>query len=267
MSECLMSMGGGLVAMEQLSHSGQLCGVLKSLGIVPNCPIDLGPFQDKIDKKIMCEVFRCCQDPKRNPRADGAKFSSCVDDVFNSVDQFFGRKSRYKSEVSYKKDGAPWMYGNSTTPRHPTGAFPRYPSGSRRPDVVAVKNPSLPPIASNIQNIYEFKFTNAAGVKDTWGNRQFDAYKELNNQKDPVEISEDTCNEDDPDGKKSTVLATASATQLAKDNAAAMAVNQTTAAAAAALPAGRAATAASWLGRSFGEALAAFGRMLRPIAP
>lgn len=258
--DCTMRMGGGLIAMQQLKASGELCGVLKELGLVQKCPAEvLTPAQQRaLDKMIMCEVYNCCRSPQSNPRVGNEQFSRCVDDVFRSVDSFSGWKSRYKAEVSFR-DGQPIMFPpGGTRPWYPTARFPKFPAGSKRPDIVAVSNPALAPLPGNIDAIYEFKFPG-----DKWGKDQRGAYNKIaGNSKNVVEISDDTCPDDDDDGNKRGVLETASATQLAKDNARAAAVNRATAAAVAATPIGR---GLSWLAKGFSETLAAFGTMVGAV--
>lgn len=255
-AECTMRLGGGLVALQQLKASGQLCQVLQQVGVVQRCPADaLSPAQQRVlDKKIMCEVYHCCDNAQSNPRPDGERYSQCVEDVFKSVDGFSGWKSRYKAEVSYR-DGQPIMFPpGGTRPWYPTAKVPRFPAGSKRPDVVAVVDPNLPPVQGNIDAIYEFKF---AG--DRWGDKQRLDYEEIAGDSEKVvEISANTCPADQ-DGKRQGVLETASAVQLAIDNARAAAVNQAAAQAATLWGVGK---GAAWLGKGFAEAMGAFGRLV-----
>ena len=60
--------------------------------------------------------------------------------------------------------------------------------GSRRPDIVAVYNPLVPPVAPNIRVIYEAKFG-----KDDWRAGQKEAYKKIAGAAPIVVLSEKTC--------------------------------------------------------------------------
>lgn len=218
-------MGGGLVAINGIERAGNLCKFLKPLGVVVDCP-SAGlppPVRRMLNKKIMCEIFHCCNDPKKNPRQPGEKFSSCVESVVGGADMFFGGKGRFKSEVTYLKGLEPWTRkdGSLIGPNSQRGWFPR---GSSRPDVVAVNDTSKPPTIDNIEGIYEFKFPG-----DSWGDTQKDRYQQIAGKRNLEEISESTCKDSDNNGaKQATVLATASALDLARFNAQAAAVNDAT---------------------------------------
>ena len=79
---------------------------------------------------------------------------------------------------------------------------------SRRPDVVIVKDPNLPPTQDNIKHVVEIKFGT-----DTFEKPQRDAYTEIAGDRTKVKVldpDECGCNSDD-DGKKSTVTEWATA--------------------------------------------------------
>ena len=60
-------------------------------------------------------------------------------------------------------------------------------SGTRRPDIVVVKDPTKPPTSDNIRDIYEVKFP-----PDDWGPGQKQAYRDITGR-DPVELSPGEC--------------------------------------------------------------------------
>ena len=69
---------------------------------------------------------------------------------------------------------------------------------SRRPDVVIVKDPNLPPTQDNIKHVVEIKFGT-----DTFEKPQRDAYTEIAGDRTKVKVldpDECGCNSDD-DGK------------------------------------------------------------------
>ena len=130
----------------------------------------LGPA----DKKVICKAICVCS---RQPDAgkDGADLKQqCVSRNLRDLDKSMDWQSPYKAEVNYdmsKEPPAPIM--RSTTPLEPHGYLPGwiqkywpgglddYPAGSgaiRRPDVVIVNNPALPPTQDNLRSVVEIKF-------------------------------------------------------------------------------------------------------------
>ncbi len=68
----------------------------------------------------------------------------------------------------------------------PWGDRPAIP-GTRRPDIVVVKDPTKPPTRDNIKDVYDVKFP-----PDDWGEGQFAAYRRIAG-KDPIELSPSKC--------------------------------------------------------------------------
>lgn len=121
-----------------------------------------------VDNAVICDVMCCCK---------SAEYKQvCVDQTFSAADAKLGYKSRYKSEISYNmsvKPPSPFMHRDKeerdTTQRstywqgrarddieyyHPGVGY------VRRPDIVIVENPSIPPYQSNIERVVELKFDN-----------------------------------------------------------------------------------------------------------
>lgn len=83
---------------------------------------------------------------------------------------------------------------------------------TRRPDVVIVKDPNLPPSQDNIKHVVEIKFGT-----DVFGKDQEDSYAEIAGDYTKVKVLDpDECGCNSDDGKKSTVTewATAAITTL-----------------------------------------------------
>ncbi|MCB2263802.1 MAG: VRR-NUC domain-containing protein [Candidatus Thiosymbion ectosymbiont of Robbea hypermnestra] len=134
----------------------------------------------EVDNKLLCEVMCCCAE---NPSVSGGgreMRQQCVHETLTAADAALGWQSRYKSEISYdmtatddagRKQPRPLMHrdgqGRDTT-RPSTWWQGRaceeiegYRGGRgqvRRPDVVIVKDPSLPPTRDNIVRVVEMKF-------------------------------------------------------------------------------------------------------------
>lgn len=130
-----------------------------------------------IDDKLFCAVMCCCKKGASKGAADQDLKQQCVDDVFTSADKELGWKSRYKSEISYVMNPAstpgqpmPLMSQTSGIPTKPTDYWQgraRQQLGDgwipgagmvRRPDIVVVDNPALPPAGANIERVVEMKF-------------------------------------------------------------------------------------------------------------
>jgi hypothetical protein len=130
----------------------------------------------KVDEKILCELFCCCLNTGGN--------QACVEEALTTADKETNYKARYKAEVSYNMQFEPPrpmmekdQHRELTTepiPRSDYGHLSgraeieydpalRRPAGEggyrfRRPDVVIVKDPSIPPHKSNISQVIEMKF-------------------------------------------------------------------------------------------------------------
>jgi hypothetical protein len=69
----------------------------------------------------------------------------------------------------------------------------------RRPDVVIVKDPRMPPTQDNIKQVVEIKFDD-----DTWGSLQAEDYEKISGRGKLAELTPKKCACDDPDRKKRT---------------------------------------------------------------
>jgi len=245
-----MNYCGGLVpafvAMNMLIHSDDLC---KVMGGVPGLGQQCGSnaFIDALDRLALCELFCCCE------KAKEPKNQQCVASVLMMADGFTNFNGRYKAEVPFL-NGKPVM-----STRQPARATKRRPAGSRIPDVVVVKDPTLPPTQDNIQKVYEMKFPGDSWSNETGpdGMTQQEAYQRLFGEKfEKEELTKKNCNCPDDDGEKKTkeeakasVLGLASRWRWEQEKAIMVPVNELTAgvvgAAAARTPLGREAKAAT----------------------
>jgi hypothetical protein len=150
--------------------------------LVQSCPCDPdgrppAAARRLLDDKLFCAVMCCCQKGASRGSDDQRLMQQCVDDVFTSADRDLGWKSRYKSEISYvmnppSQPGQPMplMSQTSGIPAKPTDYWQgraREQLGDqwikgvgmvRRPDIVVVDNPCLPPAGANIERVVEMKF-------------------------------------------------------------------------------------------------------------
>lgn len=146
--------------------------------------------QQAEDRSTLCLLFCCCNS---NPAIGvlGAQLKQqCVADSLNQVDRNLGYQSRYKAEISYNMTTdppSPFMhrdFSGADTTQPSTNwigriyreieGFTRGTGLVRRPDVVVVNNPAMPPVQSNIAAIYEMKFPGDPEDPD-----QMDAYNEI----------------------------------------------------------------------------------------
>lgn len=133
-----------------------------------------GAGLDPADKKVVCKaVCVCSREPDEGASGQSLK-QQCVSRNLRDVDRSMDWQSPYKAEVNYdmsKVPPAPIMRSANPLEAHPylpgwiakywPGGQDEYPAGSgavRRPDVVIVKDGSLPPTQDNIKNIVEVKF-------------------------------------------------------------------------------------------------------------
>jgi hypothetical protein len=146
--------------------------------------------QQTEDRSTLCLLFCCCN---KNPSigALGAQLKQqCVADSLNQVDRDLGYQSRYKAEISYNmttNPPSPLMhrdFSGADTTQPSTNwigriyreieGFTRASGHVRRPDVVVVNNPAMPPVQSNIAAIYEMKFPG-----DPENEKQMQAYNRI----------------------------------------------------------------------------------------
>lgn len=124
-----------------------------------------------IDEWIICLAICAC-DLAPLPSVSGMQLrQACVSAILLGLDLALSWKSSIKAEVSYdmRKPGAPTPIMDPAIPtrqRSPWGAYNEmikrygaYIRGTlRRPDVVLVNDPSLPPEQANIRRVIEIKF-------------------------------------------------------------------------------------------------------------
>ena len=169
------------VKVASLAQSGSLAaGTNGTSTLVQRCPCQGGvrpplSVRTAIDTKLVCMVMCCCGDFPEAGAADQNLMQSCVNGVFQTADQELDHKSRYKSEISYimNPDGggppSPLMSQTTVDTRASQNWILRAAQslGSswikgtgmvRRPDLVIVDDPCLPPTQGNIERIAEMKF-------------------------------------------------------------------------------------------------------------
>lgn len=145
-------------------------------GLTPDgktTPVRLKPLSlDPLDKKVICKaVCVCNRSPDRSETAAKLK-QQCVSRNLRDLDESMAWRSPYKAEVNYNMDDSPpspVMRSRTPLEPHPylpgwvqkywPGGLDGYEKGTmRRPDVVIVKDPGLPPTQDNIKNVVEIKF-------------------------------------------------------------------------------------------------------------
>ena len=180
---------------------------------------------DPKDKEILCSAICYCNYNPNKGKTQNNLYQSCVSERLKEMDEMMFNQSPYKPEITYDMHTAPpepIMNKNILTKGHEyvwgwikknwlNDKGYEYEKGqgmSRRPDVVIVKDPNLPPTQDNIKHVVEIKFGT-----DTFEKPQRDAYTEIAGDRTKVKVldpDECGCNSDD-DGKKSTVTEWATA--------------------------------------------------------
>jgi hypothetical protein len=134
------------------------------------------------------------------------------------VDKQLDHKSPYKQEINYDMTKSPpepimssevptkghdWLRGwidkrfgtSSDNPNAPRIPFKAGTGQIRRPDVVIVKDPSLPPTQDNIKQIVEMKFP-----PDEMSRQQRDAYRDIAGDPEKLKtLKPSDCNCDQPE--------------------------------------------------------------------
>ena len=129
------------------------------------------------DDKLFCAVMCCCLKGASRGASNQRLMQRCVDDVLTTADENLGWKSRYKSEISFVMnppsqpgEPMPLMSQSSGIPTKPSEYWQRRAAEQlgdgwvkgvgmvRRPDVIVVDNPELPPAPGNIERVVEMKF-------------------------------------------------------------------------------------------------------------
>ena len=180
---------------------------------------------DPKDKEILCSAICYCNYNPNKGKTQNNLYQSCVSERLKEMDEMMFNQSPYKPEITYDMHTdppSPIMDKNILTKGHEyvwgwikknwlNDKGYEYEKGqgmSRRPDVVIVKDPNLPPTQDNIKHVVEIKFGT-----DTFEKPQRDAYTEIAGDRTKVKVldpDECGCNSDD-DGKKSTVTEWATA--------------------------------------------------------
>ncbi|WP_321967053.1 VRR-NUC domain-containing protein [Burkholderia cepacia] len=145
-------------------------------GVTPGgqtTPVHLKPLSlDPLDKKVICKAVCVCNRSPDRSETEAKLKQQCVSRNLRDLDKSMDWRSPYKAEVNYNMDNSPptpVMRSLTTREPHPylpgwlekywPGGLDGYERGTmRRPDVVIVKDPSLPPTQDNIKNVVEIKF-------------------------------------------------------------------------------------------------------------
>jgi hypothetical protein len=188
MGACAAALGPGVAGASKAVQNAEQYGAEAFASATMDCPA-LNEATGKaksallktIDDKILCTVMCCCSRQHEvmaaADRASGIKPTrkkqDCVRETLDAADRELDFGSRYKAEVYYnmtKEPPTPFMHrvdGAMTTQKTRGGFWriwrdiPDYQKyDARRPDVVIVKDPALPPTQDNIERIVEMKFRN-----------------------------------------------------------------------------------------------------------
>ncbi len=170
--------------------------------------VDLGgiaqaPVNVQAELRVICEIVcRCDSAPVPSKSGASKPKQECVKKALKALDNSTFDKSTMKPEISYdmtQAPPAPLMHRgrNGLAPsdfwQGRARQIPGYQPGTgmvRRPDVVIVNNPSLPPVQGNLKAVVEIKFPSDAPNPD-----QTDAYQQIAGG-DPnrvVELSPQEC--------------------------------------------------------------------------
>jgi len=182
-----------------------------------------GPKLDAADKKVLCSAVCHCK-AVPNIGKDGRSLKqTCVSGQLRELDEALGHAGTYKPEVNYdmtKQPPAPIMDSDIDTKAHgwlpgwinkywdtigeDGNPRPKYKSGRgyvRRPDVVIVKNPNLPPNQDNIKQVVEIKFP-----PDIMNDPQREAYETIaGGPQKLVELEPDDCDCNKPEPSSSKI--------------------------------------------------------------
>jgi hypothetical protein len=158
-----------------------------------------------MDDILLCRVMCCCSENPSVSTEGRNMRQQCVHEVLTRADLFQILGSRYKSEISYdmtatdeagQRRPRPFMHrdaagADTTGPStywqgRARSEIEGYQGGRgmvRRPDVVIVRNPSMPPTQDNIERIVEMKFVGDVPDRD-----QKTAYAEIAGNKKKVSL-------------------------------------------------------------------------------
>lgn len=185
MTICTGELSPAVVAASVAISYGNSCGAESFDSVMEKCPLDdqeMDAFEELkrkpkelVDKQLLCTIMCCCREhPVISVNNERNQYQECVKQTLDTADDVLAGQSRYKAEISYdmisEETPTPLMHrdanGNDTTQRSTywqkrAQDIMGYKSGRghvRRPDVVIVKNPALPPYQNNIEKVVEMKF-------------------------------------------------------------------------------------------------------------
>lgn len=178
---------------------------------------------DSDDRQALCSVIcKCSSMPTIG--VDGQRLKQqCVSGRLRAADAIGDHRSLYKAEINYdmsRDPPAPIMDSGVATKAHDylpgwiqkywPGGLSEYSPGVgniRRPDVVIVSDPSLPPTQDNIKNVVEIKFP-----PDQIDQKQQDAYRRIAGDSSKVAIlgPNDCGCSGEPSNERENVQSTAS---------------------------------------------------------
>jgi type VI secretion system secreted protein VgrG len=160
---------------------------LPLLGFGPVFPGALTPGVE-VEKLILCDAMCQCKDVRVGMDGKGPNRQNCVAERMRERDRLFPTVNTIKPEVSYdmsQDPPAPIMSNNE-----PWRASGRPRKGTKRPDIVIVKDPSKPPTQDNIKRVIEMKFPGDKQPDD-----QMDDYDEIAGKGARAEVMTlDDCN-------------------------------------------------------------------------
>lgn len=177
------------------------------------------PTLDYSDKKVLCSAMCQCQ-TQPNIGKDGRRLKQeCVSGRLKALDATLQHQSPYKAEYTYdmtKRPPMPFLDKDIPTkgytffqgwtlkmwPKDPSRPQPYVPGRgyTRRPDVVIVKDPKLPPTQDNIKQVVEMKFPD-----DEYRPRQREDYVVIagdDSKMVPLELKDCDCDKREPDKPK-----------------------------------------------------------------
>lgn len=177
-----------VVVSASLVQTGSMASVANGTSkMIQQCPMKPSgrlPLEERkaLDNKLICMVMCCCSQYPAVGAADQDLMQGCADSVFESADAALDYQSRYKSEISYimrplespggpPSDAPPMpLMSQTTVPTRASqnwiqranealgSSWERGTGMVRRPDVVIVNDPCLPPAEPNIERVAELKF-------------------------------------------------------------------------------------------------------------
>ena len=180
MSGCAEILSPGVVAASLLQSGSGIATERGPQNLVVRCPGNPKERPDPATRKaaddaLICKLCCCCLNTPDIGVSEQRLMQNCMDKVFKSADKLLGFNSRYKSEISYdmtQSPPSPMMHrveGEDTTEASHSWmgrAFREiedYVRGKgmvRRPDLVIVDDPCMPPTQNNIERVVEIKFRN-----------------------------------------------------------------------------------------------------------